>query len=120
MTPETWALAAPLIERALRYQDSHTLEDVLQAIKEDRAQLWCGERSAIVTEILKAPHKRYCRVWLAGGDMDELVNVMLPDVEAWAVKRRCQAVQVCGRHGWARVLKDYAQPRVVLEKEIGS
>jgi hypothetical protein len=107
-----------LIERALRYQDSHTLEDVLQAIKEDRAQLWCGERSAIVTEILKAPHKRYCRIWLAGGDMDELVNEMLPEVETWALRRQCDSVQVNGRKGWQRVLVDYRQPSVVLEKEI--
>lgn len=106
------------VERALKYQDSHELIDVARAIASEQAQLWRGRKSEIVTEIRQYPKAKVCRIWLAGGDMNELVNEMLPDVEAWAKARGCGRVEICGRKGWKRVLKGYREPYAVLTKEI--
>ena len=100
--------AAPLIEKALKYQDTHTLDDVE-----------CGEKSVIVTEINDYPTGKRARIWLAAGEMDELVNDMLPDVEAWAQGGGCVSITIVGRKGWLRKLKDtYEQNYVMLERKL--
>jgi hypothetical protein len=106
------------VERAVAYQDTHTLGDVAREIIDGKAQHWRGEKSEIVTEIKSFPLMKVCRVWLAGGDMDELVNVMLPDVEAWAKDNGCARVEIVGRKGWKRALPEYREPYAVLHKEL--
>lgn len=117
MTP--WDCAAPLIQRAVDLQDTHSLEDVKEAVDAGRAQLWCGTHSALVTEIIVYPRKKVCRIWMAGGLLWELKDDMLPAVEGWAKSKGCDAVEIIGRKGWQRVLDDYRQPHVRLVKEIG-
>lgn len=106
------------VERAVAYQDTHTLGDVAREIIDGKAQHWRGEKSEIVTEIKSFPLMKVCRIWLAGGDMDELVNVMLPDVEAWAKDNGCARVEIVGRKGWKRALPEYREPYAVLHKEL--
>lgn len=107
------------ISQALAHQDTHDLCSVLAAIGSGAAQAWCGTGSTIVTEILDYPLMRVCRIWLASGDMDELVADMLPQVEAWAASNGCRRVEIVGRRGWKRKLPDYCEaPQVVLHKEI--
>jgi hypothetical protein len=107
------------IARALEYQDTHTLQSVLDAIDAGRAQAWCGERSTIVTELLDFPLMRVCRIWLAGGDRSELVEQMLPQVEEWARQNGCSRVEIVGRQGWKRVLPEYSTPpQQVLHKSL--
>lgn len=106
------------VERAVAYQDTHTLGDVAREIIDGKAQHWRGEKSEIVTEIKSFPLVKVCRIWLAGGDMDELVNVMLPDVEAWAKDNGCTRVEIVGRKGWKRALPEYREPYAVLHKEL--
>lgn len=117
--PNVWAIAAPMLEKALAYQKEHSIEDVADAIDRGDAQLWCGDKSVLVTEMLKYPRRKVCRIWLASGEKDELVYRMLPDVETWAASRGCAAVEVVGRKGWLRLLDGYTQPATVLSKEIG-
>lgn len=112
-----WENAKPLIEAALKYQDTHSITDVERELANDRAQLWCGDKSAIVTQMEDYPAGKKVRVWLAGGELNELLE-MLPDIEAWAAEQKCLSVVIAGRHGWARVLKDYTQPYAYLERKI--
>ena len=116
--PETWAAAKPLLEEALEHQDTHSIIDVYRALEEGDAQLWCADKSCIVTEILEHPHKRVARIWLAAGNRFELVSRMLPDIENWARDLGCDSVEVVGRKGWKRVLPDYTQPHTILEKSL--
>lgn len=113
-----WDRAAPILARAIARQDTHAAEDIKAELDAGRAQLWCGTASALVTEIVVHPRRRVCRIWLAAGDMTELVHEMLPDVEAWAAAQDCDAMELVGRHGWARVLESYHQPHTVLVKEL--
>ena len=115
LTP--WDRAAPLLQRAVDRQDTHALADVKVEVEAGRAQLWCGMDSALVTEVAIYPRRKVCRIWLAAGDMTELVHAMLPDVEAWAAEKGCDGMEVIGRHGWARVLPEYRQPHTILTKE---
>ena len=115
MTPD---IAWSLIDRAVSRQDTHSLDDVKAAVAHGKAQLWCGEKSALVTELVVYPRKKVCRIWMAGGELGELQGEMLPTVEKWAKAKGCAAVEIIGRRGWVRVLDDYREPHALLKKEI--
>lgn len=80
--------------------------EVIDRIQHGRAQLWLGERSALVTEIVgDAIH-----VWLGGGDLTELLE-MRPLVERAGREWGCKRATIDGRPGWARVFKPYGYAR---------
>lgn len=91
-----------------------TVEDVADLINAGAVRLWPGARSAAVTET-----GRYFHVWLAGGDMAELL-AMLDDAEKEHRERGFDMVTVMdARRGWARVLKSrgYVE-KTILVKEL--
>jgi len=80
-------------------------EEVLIArLRAGSAQLWLGERSAMVTEIVGPP--REIHVWLAGGDLQELVS-FTAGIAAFGRSMGCVTATLEGRRGWARALKQY-------------
>lgn len=93
------------IKRALSYQATHAIEDVERMILEDEAQLWLGEKSAAVTEIVQFPKCKTLHLWLCGGDLREIIDVMLPKAEAFARQEGCTRLTTAGRVGWDRVMK---------------
>ena len=95
-----------------------TLEAVEQEIREGRAVLWPMERSACVTQIHAHPKGRVLRLWLAGGDLQELLH-FLPVADMYAAEQGCMAIEIEGRAGWEKVLTGYSKRRVILIKEIG-
>lgn len=106
------------IEAALAYSgDTHSLVDVVDAIKDGSAQFFPLENSVIVTEVVDYPQKAVCRIWLAGGEMDELIEAEKSIVD-WAKSHGCSGMEIIGRKGWERQLKDYNAASTVLIKEI--
>ena len=65
--------------------------------------LWEGRKSAILTEDVTYPQHKAVQVWLAGGDMDEII-AMTPGLEAAARMRGCDRVLIEGREGWQKAL----------------
>lgn len=112
---DDWTRAAPLLEPAL--DGSYTLDDVRAELAAGRAQLWTLPQSAVVTQVHHYPRLRVLRVWLAGGDLDELRRNThrLDDV---ARQFGCDAVELEARKGWSRVMDDYDTLKVVLRKEL--
>lgn len=86
----------------------------------DEAQFWPGEQSAVVTEVIRLPKVKALHVWLAGGEMGELIDRMLPAVEAFAKAAGCDRLSIAGRDGWERMLKNkgYAPAWRVVAKEL--
>jgi hypothetical protein len=106
------------IDAALAYSgDTHSSLDVLDAIKDGKAQFFPLENSVIVTEIVDYPKKAVCRIWLAGGDMGELIKAE-KELVKWARDHGCSGMEIIGRKGWERQLKDYSPASTVLTKEI--
>jgi hypothetical protein len=86
----------------------------------DRYQLWPGQSSAVVTEILVYPKLKNLHFFLAGGNLDELKK-MRPHIEAWGKSVGCTRVTRAGRKGWERTfLKDegYEPQWFILSKEL--
>lgn len=77
---------------------------VVGRLLEGSAQLWLGERAAMVTEV--TAHPRKVHVWLAGGDLAEILS-FIPGIAAWGRMMGCTEATIEGRKGWSRVLKPY-------------
>lgn len=86
--------------------NTHTWDDIVQGIREFRFQLWTGERAAAITEIIDYPRKRVLNVFLAGGDKDELLE-MLESARAFGRANGCASLTMAGRQGWQRVLNKH-------------
>ncbi len=89
-------------EYALRFlpeNDLIPLDEAKALILEERAQLWCGENCAGLTEV---SHDNRLHILLAGGSMTGLL-AMRPDVEAFARALGCRFVYLSGRKGWRRI-----------------
>lgn len=107
------------INDALAYAGgTHTFDDVAEGILSGRMQLWPAERGCAVTEIVVYPRKRVLHVFLAGGEMGTILD-MIDSAVTWGRTQGCTSMTIAGRHGWARVLAKYGYKPVmtVLEKD---
>jgi len=96
---------------------THNELDVFSMLVRGDAYLVSLKKSAGVIEIVKYPRFTSCRIWLAGGDMDELID-FYPKIHKWAIRKNCQKLEIFGRKGWARIHKDHKPTSVLLVKEL--
>jgi hypothetical protein len=95
----------PWIEDALKYcNGTHSYEDVVQSISKGMMQLWPAPRGCMVTEIVIYPRKKVLNIFLAGGELDQLLD-MNSDMNAWAKEQGCTGGSLTGRVGWKKVLE---------------
>lgn len=114
--------AAPLLAAALA-RDPHvttTIDDLLEDARARRGFIWSGERSAAFVRVYDSGNdQRVCEVAPAGGDLDEIVNVAVPEIEEYARAEGCtQGLIYAGRDGWERALRSqgFERTTVVLRK----
>lgn len=98
-----------LIASALSHDptNSYTVGDVLKEVQEHRAVMWLRDDSLCIANVLDKPNARIFNNWIAAGDLDELVQEILPHTEAKARELGCRAHTTNGRRGWVRVLKPF-------------
>lgn len=82
---------------------NHDMGDLKAFVMAGKMQLWPGERSALLTEIVQHPARTGCHVAYGGGDLDEL-RAMAPRIREWARSVGCDHLTCAGRKGWARAL----------------
>lgn len=112
MIPDhVWDQVAPFLEPALA--DGWTLEQVRREVDAGMAQLWIGNGAASVTE---AQTNRDFHFWLAGGSLDELLN-MHASAEEHARAWDCERMTLRGRDGWIKPLKALGY-QVMLVKDL--
>ena len=110
-----WLRWAPVLSRALA--GTHSMADVLGQVLRGDAQLWTDAEAAVVTEIVIYPRRKVLRAWLAGGAYEGIRRIE-NQVVPWAKEYGCQEIQIVGRLGWRRRLKDYRESAVTMTKEI--
>ena len=75
--------------------------------------------AAFVTEVCDYPQMRTMRWVLAGGNnLEEWLSPLTEKVENWAKRNKCQRLEIVGRKGWTKVLRDYNPQAVYFVKEI--
>ena len=100
---ERWLKARPhLLPAIQRLGGTHTEEDVFFAICRGAMQLWLGDASAIVTEIVRYPRKSALNIMVAGGDLTDIKRAE-ERLTAFAIRNGCARIQAGGRDGWVRV-----------------
>lgn len=104
-----FAKAAPHLRAALEAEpiQTHTLEHVRAAIEANEAQLWPMSDAAVVTEIKVYPTgARMLSYWLAGGSLESIIRLHRFAIEPFAIDKKCVGIEVKGRRGWARTLRE--------------
>lgn len=110
-----WADVRAWIQPALDHGGNrYAFEDVVAEIEAGEAHLWAFERSAVVTRFLDEPAGRTLLYWLAGGDLNEIIQ-MEPHMTAWGQSHGCTRKMLVGRAGWQRALNWKRSAVVLLE-----
>ena len=112
-----------VVEEAMRRcgDTSQTIDDIAAGIADGTYQMWPGERSVIVTQVVKHPRDTVLYIYIAGGDLRE-IEALSPPIIAWGRTQGCRRMLVIGRRGWARTFLTQTgwqkKDLVVLEREL--
>jgi hypothetical protein len=74
-------------------------------------QLFTGANCAAITCVSGTT----LRIGLAGGDLDELLDLER-QIAAYAADHECDSMEIVGRPGWERVLPGYKRTAVLMRK----
>ena len=82
-------------------------------------QLWAAPKGCIVTEIVVYPRKKVVNLFLAGGELDQIMD-MEHDIGKWAERQGCTGGMMTGRLGWKKPLSEngWKLKHVHFHKEI--
>lgn len=100
-----WERCKPFIEKAVKHQDSYTIDDIEDKIRHGLFHLWPGKESAFVTEIIIFPQEMIMNLLFCGGKFEELKDI-LESIEVSAKSVGIKKLIGGGRKGWTRKLKD--------------
>ena len=99
--------------------------DIYKLLREGTFLLWIitDDNNAIVTAMTlmfqKYPRDTSLRIVTCGGEkMKEWLNEFLEKIEVFAKDRGCSYIDIDGRSGWSKVLKDYKVEYYTLRKKI--
>jgi len=110
-----------LVASALEYcGGTHNLEDIAIAVRMGEMQVFESDKAVIVTEVLTYPRLKALHAFLVAGDMTELLEILQPQIEAFAREQGCSRLSCAGRFGWTRVLPNHGWKNdcAVLTKEL--
>ncbi len=119
-----WETIEEYIQGAIDHsQGEATLADYYEHLSTGDMQLWLAvDKSNIlacmVTQIAPYPSKRVLRIIAIGGVEMERWIQFLPDVEHWALNMGCTSLEVWGRKGWLKILRDWECSYHILTKDL--
>ena len=108
------------IEAALEYSGgTHDFDDIVRMVKANILQFWPAADACAITEVIEYPKKKVLHIFLAGGNMDTIVD-MNESAEYFAKLNGCTGMSIAGRKGWSKVLskKGYKEAFTTLGKDI--
>ena len=109
MTEKTETSKAALLkkmEKALRLMGgTHTLEDVVEAIKKGELQLFHNDRAIVITEIAVSPRRKFAHVFMSAGELDG-VFALGDQLLQWAKDNDIEFGRAFVRPGYEKLLKD--------------
>lgn len=111
---DVWQQVAPFLNEAISYSDGKfTLRKLHDLLVAKHMQLWVAVtkkniiKACAVTEIVDYPAKRVLFIVFAAGiEMHEWIK-NIEVLQNFAAYHDCEAVEIYGRPGWEKVLKDY-------------
>ncbi len=105
------------MRKALRLgSDTHSLEDVVEALKRGEMQAHFNDRAIIVTEISQSPRRKYLHCFISAGELDAVLELM-DEVKEWAEKQGCEFGRACVRPGYEPIFKAKGWKRKMIMME---
>ena len=118
---ESWERSKPFLIDALGFTGSHSIDDVLEEVKDGSAVFYPVRDGAAVFRLGDYPQKKVLLIWLYGGEMASNIKGVLEAAEFHAEELECTELMIVGRRGWERVLKPhgFVHQGVLLTKDVG-
>lgn len=107
-----WSRIRPLLQRLVEHETRHgmTVDTLTKRIASGQYQVWILNdiEALFLTTIYEQQNGRLvCSLSWAAGDNAIRPDVVLPAIEAYARDHDCYAVEIMGRKGWERVVRNY-------------
>jgi hypothetical protein len=102
---EEWRLCRPaMLDAIAEAKGTHSEDDVLVELMVGRMKLWRRNASGLVTEFCQFPRIKCINVFLAGGDLADILPLQ-SDIENFGRRNGCRrATMLAVRPGWRRVI----------------
>lgn len=117
-----WPHVAPFIERPFAKRGDDTPESIKSDIDAGDALLWViwdgSLLAAGVTRIVPTRRRKVLRVVCWSGNDIALWIHLIKELEAYGKREGCDVCRIEGREGWKKMLSEYRQPYIVLEKAL--
>ena len=104
ISSRSWLMIQRHAEAALAHYPTHDWDDVLGLLIAGKLQLWTARDSVMMTELVEYPRMTVCRIFLAGGELETLIE-MARALEPEAAAIGCFGMEVIGRPGWQEIGK---------------
>lgn len=124
LVPRVWPLVkSRFADVLLNYPSDTTIEATEADVLTGLQLLWIASdtfsiAAAATTALCVTPARKFCAITLAFGIHTRLWDAFIPMVERYARAEGCSNLRVTGREGWKRVLKDFSEPWIVLDKDL--
>ena len=128
VTPDDVSVVWETIEEYIQGAIDHsrgeaTLEDYYEHLSTGDMQLWLAVDkknilACMVTQIAPYPSKRVLSIIAIGVVERERWIQFLPDVVHWALNMGCTSLEVWGRKGWLKILRDWECSYHILTKDL--
>ena len=100
--------------------------DIKTLLKEGYYILWVVREintkkimAVVIIEMVQYIRHKISRVVSIGGDkMQEWLNYHLHALEEWSKSKGCSHMDIYGRIGWKKVLKEYTEHCILLRKQL--
>ena len=119
-----WPHVVPHVSRFCETPQLTTPERIRSDIESGIKQLWAASSDGsvvgvLVTEVYESGRGNVCCIWAACGSVGTAeLRPVFAHVETWAREIGCTVLEVRGRRGWKRVLPDFIETGVLLEKDL--
>ena len=101
-----WNYCESHFKAALDYEHRPiTLDAIRQSYMAGSFDVLLGTHSALLLTVATINGLRHLHLYLGGGDLGELVNVLLHRAEIIGKAAGCHSILIDGRKGWARALR---------------
>lgn len=123
--PDVWPIVAPLLAPAVRYAGGRfDMQALFHELRESKQLLWVVRNdrgpvvAAITTRVAAYPRRKMLAVDTCGGEhMQEWLGMVTDTLRNFAHASDLDGVELYGRHGWQRALRQYGwrSPLVLCE-----
>lgn len=120
---EIWPSVSHFIKAAMKRGDLGTFASVQDDVLLGNALAWLAYETPIVqavavTKISITQCGYVCTIVACGGYRRAGWIGLISSIEDYAKTQGCRSVRLMGRRGWKRVLKNYSETKVILERRL--